>query len=295
MVLLILLGILLLDFLLGYRPAAAAEVLPVSIQSNRLADYSADQISSLLPVVGMGIIEDVIKDQEPTDVPARVETVRVVLQTPVPTVTPSPTPTPTTPGPTDTAAPGAPTSTPAPPASTPSFTSPPLPPATGTSSPTLMETATATLGPTEASPTRRPTNTPSATPTPAITPTRTSTPTPTFNSTALLCSPPDPEKGYVAYTIPIDKSKDIPVNITVKIKFNQPMYTTNLFRNIRITGTNVDSELTYDPETYTLEINFLEPLREGIKVKITIKRNIKNICLQRQGFDVKMEFETIKN
>jgi len=99
----------------------------------------------------------------------------------------------------------------------------------------------------------------------------------------------------VAYTIPIDKSKDIPVNITVKIKFNQPMYTTNLFRNIRITGTNVDSDLTYDPETYTLEINFREPLREGIKVKITIKRNIKNICLQRQGFDVKMEFETIKN
>ena len=299
MLLLILLGILLLDFLLGYRPAAAAEVLPVSIQSNRLADYSADQISSLLPVVGMGIIEDVIKDQEPTDVPARVETVRVVLQTPVPTVTPSPTPTPTTPGPTDTTAPGAPTSTPAPPASTPSFTSPPLPPATGTSSPTLMETATATLDPTKVPPTRRPTkpptNTPSATPTPSIIPTRTSTPTPTFTSTALLCSPPDPEKGYVAYTIPIDKSKNIPVNITVRIKFNQPMYTTDLFRNIRITGTSADRELTYDPETNTLEINFLEPLRKGIKVKITIRRNIKNICQQRQGFDVKVEFETIKN
>ncbi len=99
----------------------------------------------------------------------------------------------------------------------------------------------------------------------------------------------------MAYTIPIDKSKNIPVNITVRIKFNQPMYTTDLFRNIRIRGTSADRELTYDPGTNTLEINFLEPLRKGIKVKITIRRNIKNICLQRQGFDVKMEFETIKN
>ena len=92
---LILLGFCSLFVLLTYRPAAASEVLPISIQSLRMADYSAGTpLSTPLPPINLEIIPDTLNDREPTNVPARFATVQVILLTPVPTVTPSPTPTP---------------------------------------------------------------------------------------------------------------------------------------------------------------------------------------------------------
>lgn len=85
----ILTGICVLSLLLNYQSATASEMLPVSIQANEMADYSADRVSAPNPVVNIEIIEAAIKDQEPTNIAERLENVRANLQTAVPTVTPT--------------------------------------------------------------------------------------------------------------------------------------------------------------------------------------------------------------
>ena len=113
------------------RPELGQRTLPVVVHSTLAADYSADALPTR-PGVGVNLIFDTIKDQEPeADLDARKEAVLAGLLTPVPTVTPLFTP---TPSPTATAVP--PTSTPTPTATaTPTFTPTPTPTATATAVP----------------------------------------------------------------------------------------------------------------------------------------------------------------
>lgn len=367
----ILSGICLLSLVLNYQFASASsQVLDVSIQANRLADYSADPVSSPIPVLKMQIIEDVIEDQEPTNVLERLEAVQENLQTLVPTVTPTPpstnTPVPgvNEPPPTVQAGP----TKPPPPASTPtpagtSVGSASTPTVTKTNTPVStidltttpgatstatspsqgaeMNTPTATDRPTQTSttvPTLTPTatkkggkpptatktatNTPPPPPTATKTPTRTPPPPPTATSTSTKkppppptatktltrtptkpptatmtptsgCFPPDPGMGFISSTTPFDGAVDVPLDITVIIQFNQAMYTGDLFKHIKVSGTKVDYVMSYDPGTHQVEIDFLKLLKKGTKATVEIKRGVKNSCQQRQNVTVKFEFRTV--
>lgn len=351
----ILSGICLLSLVLNYKFASASqEVLAVSIQANRLADYSVDPVSSPIPVLKMQIIEDVIEDQEPTNVLERLEVVQENLQTVVPTVTPTPPvtntpvpggnePVPTVrtgptkpPSPTSTSPPAgtsvgsAKTATVTPtgtlsghtatntPVSTGTATSPTQGTPTATDRPTYTETKVPTSTPTATKrvgkpptatsvPTNTATNTlpplPTATNTPTRTPpppTATKTPTrtpppPTATMTPTSeCSWPDWRKGFVAYTIPADNAVDIPLDVTVKIQFNQAMYTEDLYKNIKVSGTNVNYLMSYDPGNYQVEIDFIGLLKKASEITVEVKRNVTNSCQQRQLVSVKFTFITIK-
>jgi hypothetical protein len=399
---LILMGICLLSLLLNYQFAAASQVLDVSIQANRLADYSVDQVSSPIPILKMEIIEEVIKDQEPTNVLERLETVQGNLKTAVPTVTPTPprtnTPIPNvtefssstqapktnfpsatstlpsgtrtnptktplststaistqqtatvtnfsstvtttatgtqvatidltnTPGKTTTATntpEGTSTNIPTgtsqptktatnPPASTNTATKAPKKPPTSTNVPTNPPPATNTPTPvpTKAPPATKtpkpaPTKAPPATKTPKPSPTNpppatnTPTPVPTKPPTATMtptigCPSPDRVMGFVSSTFPSNGAAGVPLDITVIIQFNQAMFTGDLFKNIKVSGTRVNHVMKYDPGTNQVEIDFLGQLKKGTKIKIDIKRNVKNSCRQPQLVTVQFEFRTIK-
>lgn len=186
---LILTGICVLSLILNYQSATASEMLPVSIQAKKVADYSADEFSVANPVVNMEIIEAALKDQDPTNVAERLENVRMNLQTGVPTVTPTAVNTitpipdggqPTAPQGTQTKTRPA-TSTPRPPVGTntrPSNTATPPPGETATA------TKTGTLDPTLV-PSNTPVKTATATGLAETTPTNLSTATskPTHTST----------------------------------------------------------------------------------------------------------------
>ena len=278
----ILFGLLLLSILLSYRSVAAAEVLPVSVKSGYLADYSADPfaMATPLPVVELAIIVDVLQDMEPTDIPERVETVEVKLKTPVPTVTPKPSEIPASPVPTNTLAPGQPSPTPLPPTDTPTPT--PIP--------------SETPEPTKALPTKKPTRTPppTATDLPTSTPTATvfiPSLTPTYTPTQSLCFAPHPVTGFVESSIPADGAVDVPRDVTVKIKFNQPMDPESLISLVKVSP-KVSFTLVYDPNTYTLEIDFKGLLVPNEIHTISIKSNVRNACGQRQIVEVLITFTT---
>jgi hypothetical protein len=376
---LILTGICVLSLLLNYQSATASEMLPVSIQANEMADYSADEVSVQNPVVNMEIIEAAIKDQDPTNVVERIENVLTNLQTAVPTVTPTPiftdTPVPQNDQPEPPQEPQAnppqPTATPRPPhTATPSKTALPTgntatATGTGTTAPTTVPTNTAEK-------TATATNNPQATPTATIKPSQTATELPTATNTATKipptatdtatrvpptatdtatrvpptatdtatkvpptatatatevpptatntatripptatdtakptptnvpptatmtpttwCSWPDRWKGFVENTYPRNRAVNVPRDVVVVIQFNQPMYEGDLFKNIRVSGTNVDYVMSYDPATYRLEINFLELLEPGGHIQVEVKRNVKNICMWRQYIEVDFQF-----
>jgi hypothetical protein len=341
---LILTGICVLSLLLNYQSATASEMLPVSIQAKKMADYSADQHSQSNPVVNLEIIEAAIKDQEPTNVDARLENVLTNLQTGVPTVTPTSVSTSTPlPGGGEPGSSGAtqtnpllPTSTPRPPNSaTPGENTQPsgytaTVSKTGTIPPTDIptdtpeKTATATeVGQATATTTNKPTDTatnpPTATTTatkipPTATKTATKAPTkkpPTATNTATrtptkvpptatmapttACSRPGMYTGFVEYTYPRDGAVGVPRDVIVIIQFNQPMYEGDLFKNIKVSGTNVNYVMRYDPGTHRVEIDFQGLLKPGAKITIEVKRNVKNICMWRQVVSVDFKFTITKN
>lgn len=96
-------------------------------------------------------------------------------------------------------------------------------------------------------------------------------------------------------TTPRDGSENVSLYTNVYIRFNQAMYQTDLFRNIKISDTNADYVMSYDSKTFVLKIDFLERLENGTTVTISVKRNTKNSCGQRQGIEVKFDFDTIEN
>lgn len=299
LIVVILLGILLLSILLSYRQAAAAEMLPVSIQSMRRADYSADPLGSPLSGINMGIVQDIIQEQEPSNVPGRLETVQAGLQTPIASATPVPTSTPTQPGPTNTLEPGT-TATSAPPTSAlPSITASLTSTVAAVSTQTPTSGAGASLTPSATSPgsptnTATPTNSP-PTQTPTATPTATSTftPIPSATNTAVVCIPPDRDMGFVAYTIPADGATNVPVNTVVKVVFNQPVDPATLATNIKVDPRSSYST-SYNPQTKTLSITFIGGMEPDEKYTINIKKNLKNLCGDRQKTDVKIIFKTEK-
>jgi hypothetical protein len=323
----ILTGICALSLLLDYQSATASEMLPISIQANKMADYSVDEVSALNPAVNIEIIEAAIKDEGPTNVAARVENVRANLQTLVPTVTPTAvstdTPMPSNEQPdfsqaTATNPPPA-TATPRPSkTSTPNKTTPPTENAatatkTGTAGPsasptkknektathTLPATPTATVKPTQTATQSPPTATDTATqspPTATNTATKTATPVPptaTMTPTS-ACTRPNLITGFVDYTYPLDGAVDVPRDVVVVIQFNQPMYEGDLFRNIRVSGTNVHYVMHYDAGTYQVKIYFTEWLKPGAKVLVEVKRNAKNMCMWRQITEVEFKFTITK-
>lgn len=332
----VMLGFFMLCALLTYRPAAASEALDISIQSNRMADYSVGELlSTPLPAINLGIISDVIKDRESTDFPARLETIQVILKTPVSTVTPSPTSSPTLFGaPTQDFTPTLPANTPLPTATLggPAQTNTRTPINTSINTPANSPTSiivtgtivdTSTPESTKKTPTQKPTDKPTntdvftatpvntstrtpvststhtrtATPIPSRTPTWTPTRTPTktpIPTIGAVCSPPDKKMGFVASITPEDDAENAPRNTDVYIKFNQAMFEADLIRNIKISGTDVDYVMSYNPQTNVLKIDFIDPLKRGSTVKIAVKRNVKNSCGQRQGKDIKFEFQVSK-
>jgi hypothetical protein len=107
------------------------------------------------------------------------------------------------------------------------------------------------------------------------------------------CFPPDPGMGFISSTNPFDGAVDVPLDVTVVIQFNQAMYTGDLFKNIKVSGTKVDYVMGYDPGTHQVEIDFLGLLERGAKITVEIKRSVKNSCQQRQNVSVKFEFITV--
>ena len=99
----------------------------------------------------------------------------------------------------------------------------------------------------------------------------------------------------MAATTPRDGAENVSLFADVYIRFNQAMYQADLFRNIKIAGTGADYIMSYDSNTYMLKINFLERLESGATITISVKRNTKNSCGQRQGIEVKFDFKTIEN
>ena len=92
--LLLLFGVLCLGLLLFFQENPAyrgPEFIPVGLQSDLEADYSANPGPTRLPGVDLGIIWDTISDNAPqaTDLDKRREAVLANLLTPVPTVTPA--------------------------------------------------------------------------------------------------------------------------------------------------------------------------------------------------------------
>ena len=85
----------------------------------------------------------------------------------------------------------------------------------------------------------------------------------------------------------------MPLDVTVMIQFNQAMYTGDLFKNIKVSGTKVDYEMTYDSGTHQVEIDFLGSLKKDTKITVEIKRSVKNSCQQKQLVSVKFEFRTV--
>lgn len=117
------------------EPALAQRTLPVGVHSTLTANYGADALPTR-PGIGINLIFDTIKDQEPeADLEARKEAVLSGLLTPVPSVTPLFTPTPS------------PMPTAVPPTSTPTPTATPSPTMTITPTPTHTATPTATAVP----------------------------------------------------------------------------------------------------------------------------------------------------
>ena len=98
----------------------------------------------------------------------------------------------------------------------------------------------------------------------------------------------------MASTSPSDDAENVSLYTNVYIRFNQAMYQADLFRNIKIANTDADYVMSYDPQTHILKIDFVERLEEGNTVEISIKRNMKNSCGQRQGIEVKFDFLTTK-
>ncbi|MDH5606766.1 MAG: hypothetical protein OEY93_07750, partial [Anaerolineae bacterium] len=70
------LAVLALSFILTFRRASAAEMLPLSIQSGQMADYSADNFSSQLAAVDISIIESALKDNRSGNVPEKLATIQ---------------------------------------------------------------------------------------------------------------------------------------------------------------------------------------------------------------------------
>ncbi|MEK6222033.1 MAG: Ig-like domain-containing protein [Chloroflexota bacterium] len=239
--------------------------------------------------------------QVPLDPTATRTPLGTATQTPQgPTVTSLPTQTP-----------GGPTATQKINTPTPTF----APTSTSTKPPSLFptHTPTATLssgsGPTNtavptATLTRTLTNSPTATltslssPTPGATPTKTATATiiPSLtNSPTPQCSAPRKEEGYVKSVFPEDGAKDVPVDVIIKIVFNQPVDPTTFKKEISIRGPGkLVYSIFYDPRTLTLEVEFLEELKLKSEYHLVIKRNIENICGDRQEFEISIEFKTVK-
>ena len=110
LLLLLLFGCLCVYTVRPFRKVAASqdEFIPASLHSVDEANYSADPPSLIVPAIGLDIIRDIILDEESgNDLPARLETITAVFQTPLsqgtleptltstarPTKVPSPTPT----------------------------------------------------------------------------------------------------------------------------------------------------------------------------------------------------------
>jgi Pyruvate/2-oxoacid:ferredoxin oxidoreductase gamma subunit len=100
--------------------------------------------------------------------------------------------------------------------------------------------------------------------------------------------------GFVVSTTPEDDAENVSRYTNVYIRFDQAMFEADLFRNIKISGTDAEYVMSYDPQTYVLKIDFLEPLKKGSTIKISVKRNVKNSCGQRQRGDVKFDFQIAK-
>jgi len=100
--------------------------------------------------------------------------------------------------------------------------------------------------------------------------------------------------GFVDYAYPRDGAIDVPRDVVVVIQFNQAMYEGDLFKNIRISGTNTKYVMDYDPGTYQVEIDFLGWLKPGENVLVEVKRNAKNMCMWRQIIEVDFEFTVTK-
>ena len=99
--------------------------------------------------------------------------------------------------------------------------------------------------------------------------------------------------GFVEYTEPENDARDVPQDVTVVIQFNQPMYESDLFNNIKVSGTKVDHEMSYDPATYQVEIDFMGLLEPESRVVVEVKRNTKNICGWRQLIVYEFHFHVV--
>lgn len=98
--LLVVIAVLVFSIILGGDSTssfASSEVVPISINSNLIANYQPDVFSGEVAAIAFGIIGEAILDQQPDNGNAgdKIDDFENDLRTPVPTVTPMPTMTPT--------------------------------------------------------------------------------------------------------------------------------------------------------------------------------------------------------
>ena len=85
--LLLIFSLLTCSFLPGWISAnTPTSELPFSLHSVKEADYTVDRNRSMIPAIGLGIIEDVLRDNHVSEeeIAIRVSTISSVLLTPVP-------------------------------------------------------------------------------------------------------------------------------------------------------------------------------------------------------------------
>ena len=179
----------------------ASEVVPISINSDLIANYQPDTFSGEVAALSLEIIEDVIFDQQLDDQSAAVQLEEIVdeLKTPVPTVTPAPTMTPTPLSEQTGTAQVSSTPTTILPGPTQDLTNTPVASSTATVQPsdtphpgaTFTPTTNATATPTQAT-SQPPSSTPGPTFLPTLVPTSTFTPTFTPTPTSIPINTPTP-------------------------------------------------------------------------------------------------------
>ena len=97
--------------------------------------------------------------------------------------------------------------------------------------------------------------------------------------------------GFVASTFPADDATNVPVNTVVKIVFNQPVDPVSLATMVKVDPKSSYST-SYNPLTKTLSITFIGGMEPDEKYTIIIKKNLNNLCGDRQATDVKITFKT---